>query len=133
MIVLGHHPDAVALSQTRQEIFIGPGGAETRLLDLKNLGHIPANQPADLHVETLFNRTVAHDCLLAQFAVSAAVDDPSSITSAAIPKINRGVDSGKDRLPPEISDEVRDSKFSGFGPTFPATPADASAFLRCLR
>ena len=46
--VLGHHADAVALPQAAEEVLLGPGEFEAELLGLQDLGHVPANHPADV-------------------------------------------------------------------------------------
>src|SRR5579883_3176879 len=60
--LLGHHADAVALTQAAQEIFFGPGILKALLLRLQDLRHVPADHPADMDTNLFLFRAVrTHD------------------------------------------------------------------------
>jgi phosphoribosylformylglycinamidine synthase len=57
LIALGHHANAVALPQTADEIVFRPGKFKAPLFNGQDLGHIPANHPANMHVQPMVVRT----------------------------------------------------------------------------
>src|SRR5262249_1946297 len=60
--LLGNHADAVALSETAEEVLLVPGEFETGLFRLQNLGHITADHPANMDARLFFFRTTrAHE------------------------------------------------------------------------
>src|SRR5690606_7668518 len=66
VVVLGHHANAVSLPQAGKEILFAPGELEAGLLDFEHLGHIPPNEPADLHLHVFtLSLSETHGGLLA--------------------------------------------------------------------
>src|SRR5215213_5411672 len=53
LAMLGDHADAVALTQTADEVFLEPRKLEAATLDVEHLGHIAANHPADVNPHLL--------------------------------------------------------------------------------
>jgi hypothetical protein len=53
LFVLGNHADAVALTQTTNEVFFRPRELEALILDLKYLGHVSSNHPTNMYANLL--------------------------------------------------------------------------------
>lgn len=41
VVEFGHHPDAVPLTETAEEVLFGPGEIKARLFDPEDIGHVP--------------------------------------------------------------------------------------------
>ncbi len=49
IILFCHHPDAIALAKTTNEVFLRPRKLETLIFDCQNRRHIAANHPTNVN------------------------------------------------------------------------------------
>jgi hypothetical protein len=49
--VLGHHPNAIALTQATYELLFEPGEFKSGPLDLQHIGHVSPDHPTDVNAK----------------------------------------------------------------------------------